>query len=297
MLDPRGRSFWQEDVKLSEFGSFHSQVMLPETSPVGTYRVRVFDKESHSYEGAFKVRQYQLEPVHLSIETDRRVYYRGETIEGRIKAAFYYGAPLAGHKVRYQLADGAAITAKTDDQGEIHFKFPTREFRESQTLRLVAQLPERNLQTEQNFYLATQGFVFNLSTTRPVFVAGESFELTVKVRDAEGKPLPQKFALHVVEDRASTASSASGRSKSMNLRRTPKTASSDRLCIWTRGANTCCAPKASIGSTIRSRRFTLSRSLTTRTRFGCGFWPTNIPTNPATRPRCRSIGAKSQPWP
>ena len=199
VFDPRGRSLWQEDVKLSEFGSFHSQVMLPEASPVGAYRIRVYDDEGHTHEGAFEVRQYQLEPVRLTVEADRQVYYRGETIEGRIKAAFYYGAPLVGREIRYQLAGGDVKTATTDDNGEIKFKFPTRDFRESQTLPLVVQLPERNLQTEKNFFLAVQGFQFSLSTVRPVFVAGESFELTIKARDAEGKPLAQKLTLRVLE--------------------------------------------------------------------------------------------------
>ena len=60
-------------------------------------------------------------------------------------------------------------------------------------------MPERNLRTAQNFFLATQGFSFSLSTVRPVFVAGETFEVTVKATDAEGKPLAQKLVLHVLE--------------------------------------------------------------------------------------------------
>ncbi len=190
--DPRSRSIWQEQVKLSEFGSFAAHWTLPETSPVGSYRVSVFDADGHTHEGSFEVRSYQLEPVRLSVETDRHVYYRGELIDGHIKAAFYYGAPLVDREVRYQLADGPVVTARTDGKGEIHFKFPTLEYHDSQVLRLSAGLPERNLAAEQNFYLATQGFGFALSTVRPVFVAGESFELTLKTLDAEGKPLARR---------------------------------------------------------------------------------------------------------
>ncbi len=46
-----------------------------------------------------------LEPIRLVVDTPRRVYYRGEEIEGTIRAQYYYGAPLANHEVRYQLAD------------------------------------------------------------------------------------------------------------------------------------------------------------------------------------------------
>ena len=127
------------------------------------------------------------------------LHYRGEEIEGTIRAAFYYGAPLAGREIIYQLAGGRTTTAKTDEKGEIHFKFPTRDFHETQTLPLVVTLPERNIRTAQNFFLATQGFSFSLKTVRPVFVAGETFEVTIKATDAEGKPLAQKLALRVLE--------------------------------------------------------------------------------------------------
>ncbi|HKD35778.1 MAG TPA: MG2 domain-containing protein, partial [Pirellulales bacterium] len=199
VFDARSRSIWQEDVKLSDFGSFHIHFLLPPTSPVGSYRVVVHDDEGHSYQGDFQVHEYQLEPVRLTIESDRRVYYRGEQIEGTIRAAFYYGAPLAAREITYQLAGGRSTTAKTDEKGEVHFKFPTREFRETQALPLVATLAERNLRTVQNFFLATQGFSFSLSTVRPVFVAGETFEITVKATDAEGKPLGEDFVLRVLE--------------------------------------------------------------------------------------------------
>ena len=125
------------------------------------------------------MQEYKLEPVHLVVDTPRRVYYRGEEIEGTIRAAFYYGAPLAGREVRYQLADDRLHTATTDDKGEVHFKLPTREFTETQVLPLVVTLPERNLQTAVVFVLATQGFTIDVTTVRPVYLAGESFEVTV----------------------------------------------------------------------------------------------------------------------
>jgi alpha-2-macroglobulin len=199
VIDGRSRSIWQEELVLSKFGSFHSHLMLPATSPVGTYRIRVYDADNHSYEGAFDVREYQLEPIRLAVETDRRVYYRGEPIEGRITASFYYGAPLAGREVHYQILGQPETIATTDEKGEVRFKIPTRDFSESETLHFHYSLPERNLSGVQDFFIAAEGFSFALSTVRPVFVAGESFELTVKALDAEQKPLAEKFLLHVIE--------------------------------------------------------------------------------------------------
>ena len=110
-------------------------------------------------------------------------------IEGTITAAYYYGVPVANKEIRYQLQaeDQPIVTARTDAKGQVKFKFPTRDFRESQTLALSVSLPELNLTTGRNFVLATDGFSINVGTQRSVFVQGESFEVNV-TPDAEGKP-------------------------------------------------------------------------------------------------------------
>ncbi len=199
VFDSRNRLVREEQVTLGKFGTFHAHFVLPPTSPQGQYRVLVQDKGTESYQGTFTVHEYKLEPVRLVIDTPRHVYYRGEEIEGTIRAEFYYGAPLAGREIRYQLAGEPFQTATTDEQGEVSFKLATREFNETQTLPLVVTFPERNLQTAVNFFLAAQGFALSLQTVRPVYVAGETFEVEVKATDAEGKPAAEKLKLSVLE--------------------------------------------------------------------------------------------------
>jgi alpha-2-macroglobulin len=199
VFDGRSRLIRQDEVTLGKFGSFHAHFVLPETSVAGDYRIQVYDDDGQNYQGAFRVHEYQLEPVRLAVDTERKVFYRGEEISGKITAKFYYGAPLADREIRYQLAGGRIHTGTTDEKGELEFKLPTREYRESQTLPLVVTLAERNLQTSVNFYLATQGFSIALSTVRKVFVSGETFEVSLTTRDAEGKPTAEKLTLNVLK--------------------------------------------------------------------------------------------------
>lgn len=199
VYDSRNRIIRQEKVALGEFGSFHLHFVLPASAAPGSYRVLAHDEQGHNYQGEFQVHEYQLEPVRLVVDTERKVFYRGEEIVGKIRAEYYYGAPLADREIRYQLAGGRLETGRTNAQGELEFKFPTREFREAQSLPLVVVLPERNLQTGVNFYLATQGFSVAVATPRPVYVGGETFEVNVTTTDAEGKPIGQKLTLDVVQ--------------------------------------------------------------------------------------------------
>ena len=199
VFDNRNRLLRHEAVTLNEFGSFHTHFVLPVSCPQGEYRVLARDEANKNYQGTFLVDEYRLEPVRLVVDTPRNVYYRGEQIEGTIRAAFYHGAPLAGREIRYQLADDRQHTATTDEKGEVHFKLPTREFSETQLLELKAELPEQNVQIVVNYMLSAQAFSIGVSVVRPVFVAGETFETTVNTRDAEGKPVAQKLTLKVLQ--------------------------------------------------------------------------------------------------
>jgi alpha-2-macroglobulin len=198
-FDPRNRLLREEEVTLGDFGSFHAHFPLPQTSPQGQYRVLLSDDDDHQYQGTFLVQEYKLEPVRLVIDTPRHVYYRGEKIEGTIRAEFYHGAPLAGRQVTYQLAGERSHTVTTDEKGEVQFELPTRDFLESQALPLVVTLPERNLARAVNFFLATQGFGVTLETVRPVYVAGESFEVSLSTKDAEGEGIAKKLTLRILE--------------------------------------------------------------------------------------------------
>lgn len=199
VCDGRGRMVHRQDVKLGPLGSFDAQFTLPTTSPQGAYRVLVQDEAGHSYSGEFQVLHLAEEFIRLEVDAPRRVYYRGEEIEGTIQASYYHGDPLVGREIRYQLADEGVQVAKTDAKGEVRFKLPTREFSETQTLPLSVTLPEQNQQRSVNFFLATQGFSLTVGTSRPVFIAGEPLEVTVTARDAEGKPVAEKLMLRVLE--------------------------------------------------------------------------------------------------
>ena len=91
VLDGRNRPVMQQEVRLNEFGTFHTHFLLPSASPQGDYRILLATADDRQqYQGAFSVHQYRLEGVHLLIESPRQVYYRGENIQGKITATYYY---------------------------------------------------------------------------------------------------------------------------------------------------------------------------------------------------------------
>ncbi|MGC3970780.1 MAG: MG2 domain-containing protein [Pirellulales bacterium] len=199
VFDGRSRLIYTTDVTTGDFGSFHTFFSLPEQALPVAYRVQASDIDGRSFAGGFQVENYQVEPVRLAIDLPRKVFFRGEEISGTIKAEYYYGTPLVGREVHYTLGDGETHVGTTDDQGRVAFKFATREFREAQGLKLVAQLPERNLYTAQDLVLAVRAFSIGISLPRDVVTVGESFPATFKTTAADGSPTGEKLQVEIVE--------------------------------------------------------------------------------------------------
>ncbi len=200
VFDSRNRLVFETDARLNQYGSFCTSFTLSPAARYGEYRVLVHDEDQESYQGGFVVQDYKLEPVRLEIDTERSVYYRGETIEGVVRASYYYGAPLVEREIRYGFEGDRQYTARADENGEVHFRLETRQFRESQAIVMRAELPERNLASRKNLYLSTQGFSLAAESARDVYLAGETFELEVTAADAEGNPIEQSLAVDVLRN-------------------------------------------------------------------------------------------------
>lgn len=197
VLDAENRVVRTLDGTLDRFGCLHDQFLLPEQAALGEYKI-VATVAEKTFTGGFRVEAFQIQPITLRIDVPRRVYYRGETIEGTIHAAYTYGAPLAGVAMRYQFGDQPAASVVSDESGQVKFRLETRDFAEAQVIPLLVSIPGRNFQVAENFVLATQGFATTLSTRRDVFLPGESFEISVETRDAAGEPTAQKLTLKVL---------------------------------------------------------------------------------------------------
>ncbi len=199
VIDPRSRTVWQEQVKLSEWGTAHSRLVLPVSVPQGSYRIQLSDGQKQQFQGHFQVQEFQLQNVVLKIQADRDVYYRGERIQGVISAEYLFGGVLSGKSIRYQLGNGRMHTAKTDENGQLRFELETQEYHESQTLALRVELPDLNLATVRNFVLSATGFGISVETPRHCYLSGESFPVRLKTADAKGDPLSRELKLRVFQ--------------------------------------------------------------------------------------------------
>ncbi len=199
VYDSRGRKLVNRSLKLSEFGTFHETISLDEGAPVGSYRIRLWQPGKSEFAGAFEVQAYQLQKIDLAFDLPRTVYYRGEPIKGSLVARYQYGTPLANRAIALQLPDGRTLQGQTDAEGKYAFELETTEFSEEQALRLVAQLPQDNVGVAAAVMIAVRAFRIDLSTSRDVYLDGESFGLRAATLDAQGEPAGQALSVAVLK--------------------------------------------------------------------------------------------------
>ncbi|MGC8640208.1 MAG: MG2 domain-containing protein, partial [Isosphaeraceae bacterium] len=199
VADSRGRQIVSRSVTLSDFGTFHETLPLDQGAPVGTYRVRVYQPGKSDFAGAFEVQSYQLEPIDLTFDLKKTVFYRGETVEADVLARYQYGAPVASRPIEITLPDQRVLSATTDATGKFHVTFPTEGFAEEQALRLVARLPQDNVTATAAVMLAIRGFDIGVRTSRDIFKDGESFPIRITTTDARGEPIGQELSAALIK--------------------------------------------------------------------------------------------------
>ena len=199
--DAAGRLIWETEQKLGKFGTFHSQLRLDDRAALGNYTLTAREKADPAiaYSSTFVVQKFQLEKIRLKLETDRSVYFRGETVELTIKAEYYWGQPVADKTISYYLPDGRHLIAKTDATGELKVKYDTSGGQAGTTLRFTVSIDGENVQSVHNAFLAREGFTATVAPSQPLMLAGEPFDVSVTTKTPDGKPVGKELTLLVLQ--------------------------------------------------------------------------------------------------
>ncbi len=202
ITDPQGRLLSEQTVQVSRFGTFDSSLVLPAAAVNGQYVIAAHQdrkgQEPLHFQGSFEVRAFKLEKIKLAMEFPRRVWFRGETIEASLRAAFYWGEPLAGRLLRCTLPDGRSQTVTTDAEGQAKLSFDTTGMRPGTALNFTASLEGENVTATEVVTLARLGFGIAAKPSQPVVIAGESFDLKLTTTGADGKPTGESLKVAVL---------------------------------------------------------------------------------------------------
>jgi TolA-binding protein len=194
LVDPGSRSLFVRDVTLSEFGTVQTRFRLPEDPNLGTWTVQLFRKRDHRFLASYKVEvlDFRTPKVSMEIILPHSSITRGEAIEGKVRARYFFGGPVQNRKIRVvcTLLEGKKVLeGVTDGAGEFPFRFETDPRRPLRDLAVIAAMPEEEAFGQKTVHVKETGFQLSLNIPEGVFLAGESLEATADASDFEGKPL------------------------------------------------------------------------------------------------------------
>lgn len=202
ITDPQGRLLSEQTVRVSRFGTLDSNLVLPDTAVTGSYVIAAHQDRKGldplHFQGAFEVRALKLEKIKLEFEFPRRVWFRGETIEATLRAAFYWGEPLAGRSLRCTLPDGRTRGLTTDAEGRARLVFDTTGMRPGTALTFTVALEGENVTATETVALARLGFAITAKPSQPVVIAGEPFDLALSATGADGKSVGETLRVAIL---------------------------------------------------------------------------------------------------
>ena len=99
--DPKGEKVFEETFAADAFGGFDGEYELPADAPLGVYQLYL--PHGPGGGGNFRVEQYKKPEFAVTIESQERPIGLGEKITARVKARYYFGAPVTQAKVKYKV--------------------------------------------------------------------------------------------------------------------------------------------------------------------------------------------------
>ena len=112
--DSKKEGIYRKVVKTDEFGSFSDSINLETDAPTGDYKIIVevieqtdstdSDKMIYqSFEQSFGVEEYKKPEYKVEVKTDKEQYTNKEKIEIEVQSDYYFGSPVQGGEVKYQV--------------------------------------------------------------------------------------------------------------------------------------------------------------------------------------------------
>ncbi len=100
VYNSRGDEISNQELTVNNFGTFNTKIILPQGSPLGTYRICA-KEYSCSY---FDIQEYVPAAFEVKVKSDKEEYISKDKVNLDIEANYYFGVPLEGGEVSYTIS-------------------------------------------------------------------------------------------------------------------------------------------------------------------------------------------------
>ncbi|MGV3722911.1 MAG: alpha-2-macroglobulin family protein [Actinomycetota bacterium] len=176
--EPKGAVVFRKETRTSRYGIASADFQLADLVSHGRYQVTARMGEDTT-EKTVTVKPYVLPKFRVDVRPGRTYYAPGDTLDGTVKSAYFFGKPLAGARVKLRLStldfDAtplATISGKTDAHGDFEFETQLPEHFGANLLRPHEALLQLTAQV-------TDGAGHLEETTTSVPASGQPFRIAV----------------------------------------------------------------------------------------------------------------------
>ena len=102
MNDPRGQKALEQQIMTDQYGGFELEYKIPSDATLGQYMF--YCSRFGSFAGnTFRIEEYKKPEFEVSVEAPTKPVMLGEVIPVKIKANYYFGAPVTNATVKYKI--------------------------------------------------------------------------------------------------------------------------------------------------------------------------------------------------
>lgn len=227
VYNSKNAEVFNQDLNVSDFGTFNAKIILEQAAPLGNYR---FCVEQYNC-GFFDVQEYVAAAFKVNVKSDKEEYISKDTVNLDIDANYYFGVPLEGGDVSYTISsqdyyfdrysdgyfnfglgwyywaphsfgDKFILRGKTslsqDGKAKISQEldldklFKNSDDRKSKIIvfDITITNPQSQSVSEQKSFILHQGeFYLGQSSDRSFFSKNEKFDIETKSVDTQGKEI------------------------------------------------------------------------------------------------------------
>ncbi len=221
--DPDQKPVYQKTLAISAMGTVHDDLTLPAAASLGYYSIEIKSGDSQA-NGQFEVQEYKKPEYEVRVTPAKPRVLQGESMQAVIDARYFFGEPVNGAKVEYDVyrdrywfplwydpddesatspADrsdddsGEQIskeTATLDADGKLTVNIPSQvsDHHADYLYRIEARVTDQGNReiTGKGWIVATYGsFALNVTAERYFYAPGSKMTFTVESRDYDNKPV------------------------------------------------------------------------------------------------------------
>ena len=228
---PKNVEVFSGTFKTDEFGSFWGELVLDNEADIGQYSISITLGPQNFY-GGFYVEEYKKPEYKVEVSTEKKYYLGGETISGKVKAAYYFGSPVKNAKVTvqvfkkrfwmpwwywspynwfyksnfrigHQYSDQpdylSSIDGEVNEEGEFTFEYIVDDSKDQDyTYEFYASVTDASRRAVSNTadaYVTRGAFTLSTSTNKYFVKLGETLNFYINAFDFSNMPIETDFKL------------------------------------------------------------------------------------------------------